>query len=143
MGYGNIFIKNYLLILLYYIENLVDLLYNVFVCKSESVIFLNGFVYLDNSATTKPCKEAVAEIALALESGWGNPSSLHSLGFDSQMKMDAVRESVAKAVHCRKDEIFFTSGGTEANNTAVLVRPERGGALAKGSLPPQLSTLLF
>lgn len=81
---------------------------------------MSGFVYLDNSATTKPCKEAVSEMVLALQDGWGNPSSLHSLGFASQLKIDAVRESVAKILHCRPDEIFFTSGGTESNNTAVF-----------------------
>lgn len=77
-------------------------------------------VYLDNSATTKPCKEAIDEISLSLENDWGNPSSLHSLGFASQLKIDNVRQSIANALHCRTDEIFFTSGGTEGNNTAVF-----------------------
>lgn len=77
-------------------------------------------VYLDNSATTKPCKEAVEAIRIALEENYGNPSSLHNLGIDAAKSVIKARQSIADMLDCEKDEIFFTSGGTEANNLAVF-----------------------
>ncbi|MDE6123637.1 MAG: cysteine desulfurase [Eubacterium sp.] len=77
-------------------------------------------VYLDNSATTKPCKEAVEAIRIALEENYGNPSSLHNLGIDAAKAVIKARQSIADVLDCEKDEIFFTSGGTEANNLAVF-----------------------
>lgn len=76
--------------------------------------------YLDNSATTKPCDTAVNNINFALKENWGNPSSLYDLGFNAQRLVDSTRKSVAGLLHCREDEIYFTSGGTESNNTALL-----------------------
>lgn len=77
-------------------------------------------VYLDNSATTKPCKEAVSAVCNALEENYGNPSSLHKLGIDAAKAVIKARQSIADLMDCEKDEIFFTSGGTEANNLAVF-----------------------
>ncbi len=77
-------------------------------------------VYLDNSATTKPCKEAVEAIRTALEENYGNPSSLHNLGIEAAKTVIKARQSIADVLDCEKDEIFFTSGGTEANNLAVF-----------------------
>ena len=54
------------------------------------------FAYLDNSATTKPCPEAVAAMVEALETGWGNPSSLYRFGMDAARRLKAAREQVAK-----------------------------------------------
>lgn len=76
--------------------------------------------YLDNSATTKPCPEAVAAINKMLTESYGNPSSLHNPGIDAMKEIILARESIAKALSCEKDEIYFTSGATEANNLAVL-----------------------
>ena len=56
------------------------------------------FAYLDNSATTKPCPEAVAAMVEALETGWGNPSSLYRFGMDAARRLKAAREQVAKAI---------------------------------------------
>ena len=89
------------------------------------------FTYLDNSATTKPCKEAVAAITDALEEGWGNPSSLHRLGIDAQRRLHQARLSVAEAMGAEADRVFFTSGGTEADNWALFSSAKRLGKRGK------------
>ncbi len=76
--------------------------------------------YLDNSATTKVCEKAKKNMIDALENCWGNPSSLHEKGIEADTLLLRARETVAKALSCEKDEIFFTSGGTEGNNLAVF-----------------------
>lgn len=76
--------------------------------------------YLDNSATTKPCREAVEAVRAMLEENYGNPSSLHGLGIDAAKAVIKARQSIATALDCEKEEIFFTSGGTEANNLAIF-----------------------
>lgn len=77
-------------------------------------------VYLDNSATTKPSDRTVKYINNALCDNWGNPSSLHTLGFEAEMLMNKAREAVAKSISASSDEIIFTGSGTEANNTAIM-----------------------
>lgn len=76
--------------------------------------------YLDNSATTQPCQEAVDKINYALKTCWGNPSSLYSKGIAASEMVEEARRNVAKKLYCDSDEIFFTSGGTESNNIAVF-----------------------
>lgn len=76
--------------------------------------------YFDNSATTAPCAEAIEAINLALRECWGNPSSLHRTGNKAKELLDLSRESIAKRLSCSPEEIFFTSGGTESNNLAVI-----------------------
>ena len=76
--------------------------------------------YLDNSATTQPCKEAVEKMNYALRTYWGNPSSLHSKGIAASELLEEARNNIAKKLSCESDEIFFTSGGTESNNIAVF-----------------------
>ena len=76
--------------------------------------------YLDNSATTQPCKEAVDKMSFALNVCWGNPSSLHAKGIEASELLEQSRRNIAKALSCDADEIFFTSGGTESNNIAVF-----------------------
>lgn len=76
--------------------------------------------YLDNSATTQPCKEAVEKMNFALRTCWGNPSSLHSKGIAASELLEEARNNIAKKLSCESDEIFFTSGGTESNNIAVF-----------------------
>lgn len=78
------------------------------------------FAYLDNSATTKPCKNAVDRMTDCLENFWGNPSSLHDKGIEAETLLNKAREGIAKVLSCSKDEIIFTSGGTESNNLAIL-----------------------
>ena len=77
-------------------------------------------VYLDNSATTKPCNGAKKRLNEALDSLWGNPSSLHERGLSAQLLLEEARASVSKVISCEKSELFFTSGGTESNNIAVF-----------------------
>lgn len=81
---------------------------------------MEHIIYLDNSATTKPCKTACEYINQALVSNWGNPSSLHSLGIEAELTVNSARECIAKAISARADEIIFTGSGTEANNTAIM-----------------------
>lgn len=77
-------------------------------------------VYLDNSATTKPYEEVIDLMVENMISNYGNPSSLHSLGMFSEQSVKKARTQVARLLGVGEREIFFTSGGTEANNTAIL-----------------------
>lgn len=77
-------------------------------------------IYLDNSSTTKPCREALECINKCLSENWGNPSSLHRLGMEAEIALNSARETVANSIGARTDEIIFTGSGTEANNTAIL-----------------------
>ena len=76
--------------------------------------------YLDNSATTPVCAEAVEAVTNALVYEWGNPSSLYRRGMQAESLPDGARAAVAERLSCRAEEIVFTSGGTESNNIAVL-----------------------
>ena len=76
--------------------------------------------YLDNSATTPPCQEAIDAARNALERCWGNPSSLHRVGLEGERLLGRCRELVAQSLRCQPAEVIFTSGGTESNNLAVL-----------------------
>lgn len=93
---------------------------------------MEHIAYLDNSSTTKPSKKVVQYITRALESNWGNPSSLHRIGMEAEIALNDARECIAHTVNARADEIFFTGSGTEANNTAllsVLKAKSRGGRI--------------
>jgi len=81
---------------------------------------LLSVVYLDNSSTTKPCNLAVEYMNNALINSWGNPSSLHTMGINAELELNTCREAISKVLQCRDDEVFFTSGGTEANNIAIM-----------------------
>lgn len=76
--------------------------------------------YLDNSATTKPCTECIDAVTNMLQSNWGNPSSLHNLGIDAMKEVITARSAIADSLSVSREEIVFTSGGTEANNLAVF-----------------------
>lgn len=76
-------------------------------------------VYLDNSATTRPRDEVIEEMNYMLKTCYGNPSSLHHLGFQAEKKVEEARRVNANFLKVRSDEIYFTSGGTESNNLAV------------------------
>lgn len=88
-------------------------------------------IYLDNSATTKPCPEAVDAVAEAMTQGWGNPSALYDFGIDTAHKMLSARNQVAKALGAERDRVFFTSGGTEADNWAIFGTVKRMGKRGK------------
>lgn len=77
--------------------------------------------YLDNAATTKPCPQCVAAVTEMLSNNFGNPSSLHHMGLAAHMAVEQAREAVAVSLGAGdKNEIVFTSGGTEANNLALF-----------------------
>ena len=77
-------------------------------------------IYLDNSATTMVCREAAEKVLEIMTEKYGNPSSLHSKGFEAQKELESAREAAASMLSAEKEEIFFTSGGTESNNTAIF-----------------------
>ncbi len=77
-------------------------------------------VYFDNAATTKVCDEAAAIMMEVMTSSYGNPSSTHHLGREAKKYLTNAREAVSKALGCTASEIYFTSGGTEADNWAIF-----------------------
>ena len=77
-------------------------------------------VYLDNSATTKPCELAVKKAIEMCTENFGNPSSLHMCGYNAKKELDQSRRTLASVLSCSENEIFFTSSGTIANNTAII-----------------------
>ena len=88
-------------------------------------------IYLDNSATTKPCKEAVEAMTAALAEGWGNPSALYGFGIDAAHALRTARNQVAAALGAEHDRVSFTSGGTEADNWAIYGTVKRLGKRGK------------
>jgi cysteine desulfurase len=77
-------------------------------------------IYLDNAATTKPSPEAVAAAEHAMTVCWGNPSASYKPGRDAKALLEAARASVARALGGKTEEVIFTSGGTEADNQALI-----------------------
>ena len=77
-------------------------------------------VYADNAATTKISRHALDAMMPCFEVVYGNPSSLHSVGQEAKEVMDKARETVARCLGCDPREIIFTSGGSEADNQAII-----------------------
>ncbi len=88
-------------------------------------------IYLDNSATTKPCQAAVEAMTNALTEGWANPSALYGFGIDAARELRSARQAVATALGAENDRVFFTSGGTEADNWAIYGTVKRMGKRGK------------
>ena len=88
-------------------------------------------IYLDNSATTKPCREAVEAMTAALTENWGNPSALYDFGIDTARQLRTARHQVAAAMGAEPDRVFFTAGGTEADNWAIFGAAKRMGKRGK------------
>ena len=88
-------------------------------------------IYLDNSATTKPCIQAVEAMTKAMTEDWGNPSALYNFGIDTARELRSARHQVAAALGAEPDRVFFTSGGTEADNWAVFGTVKRLGKRGK------------
>lgn len=84
-------------------------------------------VYMDNSATTKPYKEVVDEIIYVMENYYGNPSSAYSLGIKAEKKCNEARTIIGKSINAFKEEIIFTSGGSESNNFLIKGFVRSGG----------------
>lgn len=76
-------------------------------------------MYLDNSATTKVSDEVLEEMLPYLKDEFGNPSTLYSIGRESKKALEEARQRVADAINAKKDEIYFTSGGSESDNLAI------------------------
>lgn len=77
-------------------------------------------IYMDNAATTRMSKAAINTVTLYMEENYGNPSSLHSAGQRAKEALDDARKRIAKILGCASDEIIFTSGGSEADNQAII-----------------------
>ena len=77
-------------------------------------------IYFDNAATTALDKEVLDAMLPYMTSQFGNPSSIYSYGRESRLAIETARKTVAKLLNAHPGEIFFTSGGTESNNTAIL-----------------------
>jgi cysteine desulfurase len=78
-------------------------------------------VYADNAATTALSEAALAAMLPALRENYGNPSSVHSVGQEAARVLDEARETIAQHLNASPREIFFTSGGTEADNWALSI----------------------
>lgn len=76
-------------------------------------------IYLDNSATTKPYPEVIESFSQVAGNWFGNPSSIHDFGMQAEKLLDRARSQAADLLGVKGEEIIFTSGGTESNNTAI------------------------
>ena len=77
-------------------------------------------IYLDNAATTKPCREAVKAVTDCMTENYGNPSSLHTKGLNAQLAVDNVRKIIARAIAADPACIYFTSGATDMKLSGSL-----------------------
>ena len=82
--------------------------------------YIMNRIYFDNAATTALDKEVLDAMLPYMTSHFGNPSSIYSYGRESRLAIESARKTVAKLLNAHPGEIFFTSGGTESNNTAIL-----------------------
>ena len=78
------------------------------------------FVYADNAATTKMSQLAIDTMLPYFNNNYGNPSSLHSAGQEAKEALESARQTVAECLGCEAREIYFTSGGSEADNQAII-----------------------
>lgn len=83
-------------------------------------------IYADNAATTKMSKTAIEAMLPYMDKIYANPSSLHTLGQQAKEELDAARQSVAKLLGAQPQEIIFTSGGSEADNQAIVSAAKLG-----------------
>ena len=104
-------------------------------------------IYFDNSATTRVCPEAAQKAVEMMTQNYGNPSSLHTMGFRAEQELREAREAIASQLGARPEEIFFTSGGTESNNIALFgaahARRKRGNRIVTTQIehPSVLNTV--
>ncbi|AZT90509.1 cysteine desulfurase [Caldicellulosiruptor changbaiensis] len=104
-------------------------------------------VYFDNAATTRPFDEVIEGLKDFLAQNYGNPSSLHRLGVSAEKVLKEVRWKIAQKINVNPEEIYFTSGGTEANNLALIgiafANQKRGNKIISSPVehPSVLNTL--
>jgi cysteine desulfurase len=83
-------------------------------------------IYADNAATTKMSEAAIRELVAVNENTYGNPSTLYSIGQSAKEALEKAREKVAAVIGAEPNEIYFTSGGSEADNQAIISAAENG-----------------
>jgi len=89
------------------------------------------YVYADNAATTAMSQVAIDAMIPYMNKIYGNPSSLHSIGQEAKEALEAARATVAKCLGCEPREIYFTSGGSEADNQAIISAARMGARKGK------------
>ena len=100
-------------------------------------------VYADNAATTRVHPEVIREMLPYFDTVYGNPSSLHSAGQEAKEALESARSRIAAHLGCTPREVYFTSGGTEADNMAIRSAAYMAAARTKStSFPLPLSTTL-
>lgn len=92
---------------------------------------LIGIIYADNAATTRMHAAAVSAMLSCMEGAWGNPSSMHTAGQTAAEALRSARERIATCIGAQPKEIFFTSGGSEADNQAILSAARLGAQHGK------------
>ena len=80
---------------------------------------MNKPIYFDHAATTPVCKEALEKMLPYFTDVFGNPNSQHAFGRESAKAVDTARDSIAKIINCKPNELYFTAGGTESDNWAL------------------------
>lgn len=88
-------------------------------------------IYADNAATTKMSRTAIDSMVSCMEESYGNPSSLYSIGQTAKTALEEARQKVAKVLNCEAREVYFTSGGSEADNQAILSAAYQGARKGK------------
>ena len=94
------------------------------------------YVYADHAATTEMSEVAKNSMIQALKDEWGNPSSLHSGGQRAKEALEAARAQIAGLLGAQSSEIYFTSGGSEADNQAILTGVRLGARKGKKHIFP-------
>ena len=77
-------------------------------------------MYFDNAATTRLDDEVLQEMLPYLKENYGNASSIYKLGRESRKAVEESREKISKVLNCKPNEIYFTAGGSESDNTAII-----------------------
>jgi cysteine desulfurase len=99
-------------------------------------------VYFDNSATTRPTEEVIEAVINGMREFYGNPSSLHKMGIKCDRELLSCREKLSSLINCTKEEIYFTSGGSESNNMIIkgITKPGNHIIISNFEHPSVLST---
>jgi len=92
----------------------------VFIVSALEYLQRKAMIYLDYAATTPVAPEVIQSMLPYLGKHFGNPSSIHAVGREARAALDEARDRVAAAIHADYSEIYFTSGGTEADNLALM-----------------------
>ena len=100
-------------------------------------------VYADNAATTAMSQLAIDAMMPYFNKVYGNPSSLHSVGQEAKEALEAARATVAACLGCEPREIYFTSGGSEADNQAIISAARFGARKGKKHIITTAFTTLF